>query len=133
MEKVALSTILEVILKYFKISEAELRMVNRTEKIVYARQLYFYLCRKLTEVGYAEIGKSINRDHTTVIHGENKIKSQEKIYTNVAKDIENLCLNIAKLQTKRNTELYNKLVVKDVNLLKIAKYNTIVQRMCSLV
>ena len=41
------------------------------------RQIYMYLCRELIDIPYKSIGKTIgNKDHTTVMHGVDKIKKE---------------------------------------------------------
>lgn len=49
------------------ISDISTRFRGRDEVI--ARNLYFYLCNKFTDETLYNIGKSIDRNHATVIHG----------------------------------------------------------------
>ncbi|QDP56648.1 MAG: putative bacterial DnaA helix-turn-helix protein [Prokaryotic dsDNA virus sp.] len=42
---------------------------SRIQKFVYTRAMYFALCREYTLFGLAEIGKSIGKNHATVLHG----------------------------------------------------------------
>lgn len=42
---------------------------RRVKEIVYARFLYYKLCRDLTTLSLAEIGKTLGFDHASVIHG----------------------------------------------------------------
>lgn len=48
---------------------------DRTRRIVIARQLYCYILREHFWYGLVEIGKSINRDHTTIIHSHRLVKN----------------------------------------------------------
>ena len=49
---------------------------KREQHIVHARQVAMYLARELTDNSLPKIGKEFgNRDHTTVMHAYNKIKS----------------------------------------------------------
>lgn len=41
----------------------------RQRDIVYARALYFKLCRDMTLESMSKIGKLVNRDHSSVVHG----------------------------------------------------------------
>ena len=43
---------------------------NRKREFVYPRNIYFKLSRDFTDEGYESIGSNINRDHSTVMHGE---------------------------------------------------------------
>lgn len=42
---------------------------SRERKHVYARSLYFKAARQLTDYSFKQIGKIINKNHATVIHG----------------------------------------------------------------
>ncbi len=47
---------------------------KRSQEIVWPRQVAIYLCRELTDASYAKIGEYFGgRDHTTVLHGYNKV------------------------------------------------------------
>ena len=64
------------ICNHFLISVDELISKNRSKNLAYARQLAMYLCRELTSYSLPKIGSEFgNRDHTTVIHACEKIKS----------------------------------------------------------
>ena len=48
-----------------------------------------YLCRELTDISLTNIGKILDRkDHTTVLHGVNKIEEQLATNTELAQHIE---------------------------------------------
>ncbi len=42
---------------------------TRLRRYVYARAIYFKLCKEFTHSTLVEIGKSVGRDHASVIHG----------------------------------------------------------------
>ena len=42
---------------------------SRERKYVYARAIYYYVCRKYSNYNLAQIGKSLNKNHATVLHG----------------------------------------------------------------
>ena len=61
---------------YFSISETELCSKTRTKEVAFARQIGMYLSRELTPVSLPKLGEAFgNRDHTTVMHACDKIKS----------------------------------------------------------
>jgi chromosomal replication initiator protein len=61
---------------YFAISTNDLCSKSRTKELAYARQIGMYLARELTNVSLPKIGECFgNRDHTTVMHACDKIKS----------------------------------------------------------
>jgi len=49
-----------------------LRSKTRERQYVDARYIYFKICTELTNKTYSEIGKTLNKDHSTVTHAINK-------------------------------------------------------------
>jgi chromosomal replication initiator protein len=59
---------------YFGLTLDDLCSTSRTRQLVNARQLAMYLTRELTDLSLPKIGQAFGgRDHTTVIHANNKI------------------------------------------------------------
>ncbi len=78
------STIMGITAEYFGVSLDELVGPSRSRALVHARQIAMYLCRELTDLSLPRIGEKFgDRDHTTVMHAERKIKMQmgEKLTT----------------------------------------------------
>ena len=66
--------IIDVVAEHFGISSADIVSKRRNSKFVLPRQICMYLCRELTTESLQNIGKALNKkDHTTVIHGIEKI------------------------------------------------------------
>ncbi|HET7305051.1 MAG TPA: chromosomal replication initiator protein DnaA [Segeticoccus sp.] len=60
---------------YFHITVDDLCGTSRSRTLVTARQIAMYLCRELTDLSLPKIGQAFgNRDHTTVMHAERKIR-----------------------------------------------------------
>src|SRR5690348_3183204 len=58
----------------FHVSIADLRSDRRQQSIAYPRHIAMYLCRELTDASLPKIGAKLGgRDHSTVLHGVNKI------------------------------------------------------------
>ena len=71
--------IIRTVAEHFDLTPEDLASSKRSSKIVYPRQIAMYLCRELTNVPLKGIGKCIgNRDHTTVMHGCEKIEEELK-------------------------------------------------------
>lgn len=71
--------IIDVIAEHFNITSADIYSVNKSRNIAFPRQVAMYLSRKLTDYSLAEIGKLLgNRDHTTVLHGIDKVEKTMK-------------------------------------------------------
>lgn len=76
---ISTSDIKKVICQYFKIDPIMLRSNSRKKIHSYPRNVYVYLCRQLTDSTLENIGKSIDRKHSTVLYSyeviERKIKN----------------------------------------------------------
>lgn len=71
--------IIQIVAEHFNVSEMDLIGQKRTKEIVYPRQIAMYLCREMTESSLQQIGASLGgRDHTTIIHGMDKISTELK-------------------------------------------------------
>ncbi|WOO34570.1 chromosomal replication initiator protein DnaA [Anaerocolumna sp. AGMB13020] len=71
--------IVDVIAEHFNLTSNELYSVNKSRNIAFPRQIAMYLCRKLTDFSLSDIGKIMgNRDHTTILHGIDKIEKNIK-------------------------------------------------------
>lgn len=61
---------------FYGVSLKEIKGAKRVQNIVHARQVAMYLARELTDNSLPKIGKEFGgRDHTTVMHAYNKIKT----------------------------------------------------------
>jgi chromosomal replication initiator protein len=75
--EISAATIMAVTAEYFAISIDDLTGSSRSRVLVSARQMAMYLCRELTELSLPKIGEKFgNRDHTTVMHADRKIRTQ---------------------------------------------------------
>lgn len=82
-------TILSIVAEHYEVSVQDLIGNKRNSKIVVPRQVAMYLCRELIDLQLKSIGKSIgNRDHTTVIHGIEKIEKELKTSETMRNTIE---------------------------------------------
>lgn len=62
--------------KFYGVTVNEIKATKRTQNIVLARQVAMYLAREMTDNSLPKIGKEFGgRDHSTVLHAYNKIKS----------------------------------------------------------
>ena len=75
--EISAATIMAVAAEYFSITMDDLVGASRSRVIANARQMAMYLCRELTDLSLPKIGEKFgNRDHTTVLHAEKKIRAQ---------------------------------------------------------
>lgn len=58
----------DFVARQFQIPLAELQSKSRKKSVAFPRQVSMYLARKLTDEALSDIGKAMNRDHSTVVH-----------------------------------------------------------------
>ncbi|MGN0353481.1 MAG: chromosomal replication initiator protein DnaA [Muricoprocola sp.] len=84
--------IIETVCEHFHISVSDIKGKKRNADIVLPRQIAMYLCREMTQTQYKEIGTIMGgRDHSTVIHGCDKIEYDMK-HTESVKNIVNILI-----------------------------------------
>jgi chromosomal replication initiator protein len=72
----SITLIKERVCEYFSIADADLCSKKRTKELAYARQIAMYLARELTSASLPTIGEKFgDRDHSTVMHACDKIKT----------------------------------------------------------
>ncbi|MDR0432340.1 MAG: chromosomal replication initiator protein DnaA [Bifidobacteriaceae bacterium] len=71
---VTASTIIAQTASYFTITLDDLTGPSRSREIVNARQIAMFLCRELTDLSLPKIAQQFNRDHTTVLYADQKIR-----------------------------------------------------------
>ncbi|MCQ2530352.1 MAG: chromosomal replication initiator protein DnaA [Lachnospiraceae bacterium] len=81
--------IIKIVAEHFNVSISDICSKKKSADIVYPRQLIMYLCRTLTDVALSLIGKKLgNRDHTTILHGYEKIQKDIEKNEKVHNDVE---------------------------------------------
>ncbi len=74
---VTVDLIQKCVAEHFKISISDIKSKKRTKSIAFPRHIAMYLCRSMTECSTTELGNEFGgRDHTTILHGCNKIEDQ---------------------------------------------------------
>ncbi|MDD3173801.1 MAG: chromosomal replication initiator protein DnaA [Herbinix sp.] len=74
--------IVEVVAEHYNITPADIYSKDKSRNVSYPRQMVMFLSRRLTELSVTEIGRILgNRDHSTVLHG------CEKVTTDMANDV----------------------------------------------
>ena len=73
---ITIERIQKIVAKHFHIDIKDMRSKKRTDEIALPRQVAMYLSRTLTETSTIAIGEDFGgKDHTTVLHACNKIKT----------------------------------------------------------
>ena len=86
-----------LVCQYFKIDAAMLESKSRKKIHAYPRNVYVYLCRQHTNRTVEEIGRSLNRNHSTILYAseviehkirmDKRVKNQIDFLTNKLKDM----------------------------------------------
>ena len=83
--------IISMVAEHFDVTVEDLSGNKRNSKIVTPRQIAMYLCREIISTPLKSIGKSLgNRDHTTIMHGIDKIEKEISNDENLKNTIETL-------------------------------------------
>lgn len=84
-----LNHIAKIVSGYYGLTLEELRSDRKTKYLAAGRQVAMYLMRKLTPLSLAEIGFFLRRmDHSTVLHGINKISKLIETKPEFAAEVE---------------------------------------------
>ena len=87
----SIGKIMSVVASYFNIKVEDITGKRRSKDIANARMITMYLCRILTDETYPHIGLELGgRDHSTVIHGYEKINEDLKTNSELEKIISEL-------------------------------------------
>ncbi len=89
VKQVTPQLIVDVVAEHFGISSEDIVSKRRNSEFVQPRQICMYLCRQLTPESLQSIGKALGKkDHTTVIHGIEKITEEIKVNEELKNRIE---------------------------------------------
>ena len=81
--------ILNMVAEHFNVKAEDITSKKRNAEFVQPRQVFMYLCRDLTDTSLNNIAKFLGKkDHTTVIHGINKIEEEMRISDDLRSKIE---------------------------------------------
>jgi len=83
--------ILKKVAQYYQIKISQIKGPRRKKAIVFPRQVAMFLIRQELETPYMEIGDLFGgRDHTTVMHAEDKIKKLTKNSSSLKNDLKKI-------------------------------------------
>ncbi|MGQ9813544.1 MAG: chromosomal replication initiator protein DnaA [Candidatus Roseilinea sp.] len=93
------SQVIETVARYYNISVQEIVSSSRSKELVQPRQVAMYLVRQETDASLPEIGALLGgRDHTTVMHGVERVKERLETEDQLRRDVmtlrEQLYLNV---------------------------------------
>ena len=69
--------IIEMVAEHFEVTSSDILSKKRNSEFVLPRQVAMYLCRNMLEISLSNLAKILGKkDHTTIIHGINKIEDE---------------------------------------------------------
>jgi chromosomal replication initiator protein len=94
---IGIEEILGIVTKHFGVQLSQLHSKRKLKSITLPRQVAMHLARKLTNLSLEEIGGFMGgRDHTTVMHADEKIKNLRKQDRNISATLRKLEATIKK-------------------------------------
>ncbi len=94
-KKITIEAIQKIIAESYGLEMADLLSKKRNKQLVYPRHIAMYLCRRLTDASFPQIGEQFGgRDHTTVMHATEKIEKDLAADSDLASLLEDLCYKI---------------------------------------
>ena len=87
--KLTAELIIQIVADHFGLTPLDIASQKRSKNIAYPRQICMYLCQEIVGTPLQEIGKLLGgRDHTTIIHGRDKIAADLRTNESTANTIE---------------------------------------------
>lgn len=89
--QISIEFIQQVVAESFGVKVDDMKSKSRARAIAYPRQVAMYLCRELTDSSLVQIGQAFGgRDHTTVIHACDKIATDSRKDSALAKALKEM-------------------------------------------
>lgn len=89
--QITIQKIQQIVAEHYDLKVEDFKAKKRTKAVAFPRQIAMYLSRELTDSSLPKIGEEFGgRDHTTVIHAQDKIKKALLTDSNLQKTIQNL-------------------------------------------
>ena len=88
-KEITADLIINTVAEHFNITAQDLRGSKRNSEIVQPRHIAMYLCRNMTNLSLHSIAESLGKkDHTTIIHGIEKIDNDIKQYEDIRRTVD---------------------------------------------
>lgn len=90
-KNVNINEILKAVCTYFTVKSTDIKGERRNKELVIPRQIAMYLMKEMTHTPFMTIGAFLGgRDHTTIMHGVEKISEDVKKEEKIKHDINNI-------------------------------------------
>ena len=99
---ISIEAIQRVVADYFNISINDLKSTKRSRQYSFPRQIAMYITREITEYSTTEVGYEFGgRDHTTVMHGCQRIKDRALSDPTINENIQLLIQTLKKFHIRK--------------------------------
>jgi len=98
---VTMEEVKNVVCRYFKVEPEILESKSRKKVHAYPRNIYVYLCRHHTDVTVEDIGRSLNRNHSTILYASEVIEHKMKVDKKLRNQVEFLSRKLKDLTNDR--------------------------------
>lgn len=89
-KRITSEDIQRIVAEKYNVKLNDIRGKSRKKDIVIPRQIAMYLCREILSVSLVTVANEFNRDHTTIMHGYDKIKEEMENSEEFRKEIEEI-------------------------------------------
>ncbi|MCD6306474.1 MAG: chromosomal replication initiator protein DnaA [Deltaproteobacteria bacterium] len=86
--------IMDLVCRYYRVAPEMVSSASRRKVFAHPRNIYAYLCRRYSDETLAEIGKTINRSHSTVLYAVELVASRMKSDPDLKRQVEFLSKRI---------------------------------------
>ncbi|MGH2682011.1 MAG: chromosomal replication initiator protein DnaA [Actinomycetota bacterium] len=93
-QEISSDTIMDETATYFGLGREDLVSKSRSRPLTTARHIAMYLLRELTGLSLIKIGELFDRDHSTALHGIQKIEGQMPVRGSTYKQVQDLTKKI---------------------------------------
>ncbi len=80
--------VMKIVSEEFHVKQEEIVSAKRNQEFVLPRQIVMYLLDDILHMSYSQIGKKMGRDHTTVMHGKEKIVEELNVNEELRQRVE---------------------------------------------
>ncbi|MDO5718265.1 MAG: chromosomal replication initiator protein DnaA [Tissierellia bacterium] len=87
---ITIDLIKDMVTDNYGLKSGDLESKNRSRRIAFPRQIAMYLSRQMTDLSLLKIANSFNRDHSTVIHGIDKVTEMIEKDTDLYNEVESI-------------------------------------------
>lgn len=86
--------ILKFICERLNVNVVDIRGSSRKREVVEVRHIYCHICKRITKYSLDVIGREINRDHATVIHGNKTIQNLSTYDPQIKKKVHEILIDL---------------------------------------